>query len=159
MIVAPHQRLIERDPQLRSVLDTISGLPHVHVDLDSFAMVDGSYTGQADIYLGDTSSQVVEFLMQPRPCVFLDNYQTDWRQTNDHGFWACGEVVQRFDRIMAALIDAPSRHDRYLPIQRVYVAAALGDCGPEAPVRAAQVILQGLSQERTSNPRARSATA
>ncbi len=67
VILAPHQRLAEADPQLPQILRDAARHPHVHSDLDSFAMVDGSYTAAADIYLGDTSSQVIEFLAAPAP--------------------------------------------------------------------------------------------
>ena len=31
-----------------------------------------TYTKQADIYLGDVSSQVYEFMLKPRPCIFFN---------------------------------------------------------------------------------------
>ena len=40
-----------------------------------------AYTQRADIYLGDVSSQVYEFLLNPRPCVFLNPRRFDWRET------------------------------------------------------------------------------
>jgi len=76
-ILAPHQRLVETDPAIRAVLGAVAHLSHVHVDLDSFAMVDGSDMAAADIYLGDTSSQVVEYLIRPRPCGFLNSDRID----------------------------------------------------------------------------------
>jgi len=156
VIFAPHQRLVERDPEVRRVLSGVSELPHVHCDLDSFALVDGSYTAAADIYLGDTSSQVVEFLVRPRPCVFLNSQRIDWRATDDHGFWTCGEVVDRFDRIEGALADAQSLHSNYSAIQADFAGASLGDCRGEAPIRAARIILQAVgypSQEATGLPK------
>ena len=103
VILAPHQRLIERAPELRSVLEEVAHLPHVHCDLDSFAMVDGSYTAAADIYLGDTSSQLIEFLMRPRPAVFLDPAARDWQADPSYAMWAAGEVVTALDDVLPAL--------------------------------------------------------
>src|SRR3546814_15777150 len=60
-------------------------------------MDDGSYTAAADIYPGDTSIQVVEFLMQPRPCVFLDPLGVDWHDAPAYAMWAAGEVVTDID--------------------------------------------------------------
>lgn len=155
VILAPHQRLIERDPEVRRVLASVADRPHVHTDLDSFAMVDGSYTAAADIYLGDTSSQVVEFLARPRPCVFLNSQRIDWRATDDHGFWECGEVVDDPERIMGALEDAASLHGYYHAVQTQFAADSLGDCSTEAPMRAAGVVLEAVqaSQETTGRPR------
>jgi CDP-glycerol glycerophosphotransferase (TagB/SpsB family) len=144
VILAPHQRLVEKAPDVREVLAAVSHLGHVHTDLDSFAMVDGSYMGAADVYLGDTSSQVVEFLIRPRPCVFLNPEAIDWRATDDHDFWACGEVVDRLDVLPDALDRAQAEHPRYEAEQRSYAAAQLGDASPEAPYRAARAVITAV---------------
>ena len=140
VIFAPHQRLVEKAPEVREVLAKVASLPHVHVDLDGFALVDGSYTASADIYLGDTSSQVVEFLMRPRPCVFLNAGRVDWRRDPDYGFWTCGEVVDRLDDVFPALVRARSEHVHYRHPQQDYAANALGDASAAAAGRAARVI-------------------
>jgi len=140
VILAPHQRLVEKDPHVRDVLAGVAGLPHVHTDLDSFAMVDGSYMAAADLYLGDTSSQVVEFLIRPRPCVFLNAQGVDWRATEDHGFWQCGQVVDGLDDLPAALGRAFAEQSRYEAAQRGFAAEVLGDASPQATVRAAAAV-------------------
>lgn len=144
VIMSPHQRLVETAPEVRDVLAGVAHLPHVHTDLDSFAMVDGSYMAAADLYLGDTSSQVVEFLIRPRPCVFLNPDRIDWRATDDHGFWECGEVVDRLAALAGALDRAFGEHPRYETIQRGFAADALGDTGPGAADRAAAVVIEAL---------------
>ncbi|MBA2932870.1 hypothetical protein HZF05_02050 [Sphingomonas sp. CGMCC 1.13654] len=144
VILAPHQRLVEKAPEVREVLAAVAHLPHLHTDLDSFAMVDGSYMGAADLYLGDTSSQVVEFLMRPRPCVFLNPERVDWRATDDHDFWACGEVVDRLDALPEALARARAEHPRYQAEQRGFATDALGDASPEAAHRAARAVIAAL---------------
>lgn len=146
VILAPHQRLAEGDPAVAAVLREAAQHPHVHVDLDSPALVDGSYTALADIYLGDTSSQVVEFLAHPRPCVFLNNDAIDWRARDDHGFWQCGEVVDRLDAVWAALERAEAEHPRFRDIQARFAADSLGDTGPEAPYRIARIICDALKR-------------
>ena len=141
VILAPHQRLVEKDPAIRDVLAAVAHLPHVHIDLDSFAMVDGSYMAMADLYLGDTSSQVVEYLMRPRPCVFLNAQGIDWRATDDHDFWECGAVVDRLEMLRPALDRAADVHAGYEPVQRRFAAGSLGDTGPETARAAAEAIL------------------
>lgn len=144
VILAPHQRLVEKDPSIRAVLDDAARLPHVHADLDSFAMVDGSYTAAADLYLGDTSSQVGEFLMRPRPCVFLNPDRIDWRATDDHGFWECGEVVDALPDLAGALDRAFADQPRYLDAQRRYVEEVVGDVSPDSARRAARAVIAAL---------------
>ena len=144
LIFAPHQRLIEGAPALRAFCADLQNRTDVHCDLDSFAMVDGSYTAAADIYLGDTSSQVLEFLMRPRPCVFLNPWQTAWENDPSYAMWVCGDVVSKIDEVLPALARIPEKQARYAPIQAAYAADWLGDTSGAAPARAAAEILNAL---------------
>jgi len=66
VIIAPHVKLARRVPPIHS------DRPHIRVDMGSRHSIDMSYTTSADAYLGDVSSQVYEFLLTPRPCIFLN---------------------------------------------------------------------------------------
>ncbi len=46
-----------------------------------------SYTTAADIYLGDVSSQVYEFLYEPRPCLFLNSHEFAWKSDPNFAHW------------------------------------------------------------------------
>ncbi|MBU3077415.1 hypothetical protein [Sphingomonas quercus] len=140
VILAPHQRLAEKDPAIVALFAGLADLPHVHADLHSFAMVDGSYMRAADLYLGDTSSQVVEFLASPRPCVFLNSHGVDWRAREDHHFWEYGQVIDRLDDLSAALDSAPLQQPRFEAAQRAF-ASRLGEIGDAPAERAAALVL------------------
>ena len=144
LIFAPHQRLVEKDPGVRGVAARLSGRTDVHCDLDSFAMVDGSYTAAADLYLGDTSSQVVEFLMRPRPCVFLDPLGVAWQGDPSYAMWTCGDVITDLERLDGTLAEATARHPGYSDAQRLFAERQLGDTSGAAPARAAREILSAL---------------
>lgn len=144
LILAPHQRLVEKAPEMRDLAARLAGRADVHCDLDSFAMVDGSYTAAADLYLGDTSSQVVEFLMRPRPCVFLDPMGLAWAGDPSYAMWEAGEVVTDIADLDAALARAPERHPAFVQAQERFARAQLGDTSGEAPARAARVILEAV---------------
>ena len=144
LIFAPHQRLAEKAPELHAFATALAGRGGVHVDLDSFAMVDGSYTAAADLYLGDTSSQVVEFLMRPRPCVFLDPQRVAWAGDASYDMWRAGEVVTDPDALLPALERAVAEHPRYVEAQRRFAAESLGDVTGVAPARAAEAVLAVL---------------
>ncbi len=146
LIFAPHQRLVEKAPEVREVAGRLAGRADVHCDLDSFAMVDGSYTAAADLYLGDTSSQVVEFLMRPRPCVFLDPLGVAWGGDPSYAMWEAGEVVTDIVTLDAALARAPERHGAFIDAQERFARAQLGDTSGEAPKRAARVILEAVGK-------------
>lgn len=146
-IFAPHQRLVEGAPEVRSLAESLRGVPHVHCDIDSFAMVDGTYTAAADIYLGDTSSQANEFMMRPRPCVFLDAQAVDWRDDPSYATWGGGEVVRAAEDIIPALERAPARHGEFIEFQRHFAADTLGDISGAGPARAAEAIVAFLGDD------------
>src|SRR3546814_8917128 len=54
-----------------------------------------SYTNSADIYLGDISSQVYEFIRQPKPCLFFNLDRIAWREHGGFAHWHLGQVVER----------------------------------------------------------------
>ena len=126
LIFAPHQRLVERAPEVAEVMREIGDLPHVYCDIDGFAMVDGSYTGVADVYLGDTSSQVIEFLMRPRPCVFLNAGEAAWEGDPNYAMWVCGEVVEDVADVVAAVDRSALRHAVYAAVQAEFAGRSLG---------------------------------
>lgn len=141
VIFAPHQRLVEGAPEVRDIATEFVGRPDVHCDLDSFAMVDGSYTAAADLYLGDTSSQVNEFLMSPRPCVFLNAQGADWRTDPSYANYHAGEVVETIGDLIPALTRAPERHGEFVDFQRFFASDSLGDISGAGAGRAAEIVL------------------
>lgn len=117
LVFAPHVNLFERRAD-RGVLSRFEGLPNVHVDVDGPRLLDLTYASVADLYLGDSSSQLFEVLaLGRRPCVFLDPYGISLGASPDekaarlgtHGLgpllegWRCGEVVTRLEELPDAL--------------------------------------------------------
>src|SRR5205085_183045 len=70
LIFAPHLRLFgSRPAEAIAALAPFREHPGIHIDLgDTTAAIDMTYTRLADVYLGDASSQVYEFLRTPKPC-------------------------------------------------------------------------------------------
>jgi hypothetical protein len=78
-----------------------------------------TYTDRADIYLGDASSQVYEFLRRPRPCVFLNTHHLAWRNDPNFAHWRAGPVIDDPADLGAALAQARQNHESvYRPIQQ-----------------------------------------
>lgn len=144
LIFAPHQRLVERAADVAPLCEELGANPNVYCDFTTFATVDGSYTAAADLYLGDTSSQLVEFLIRPRPAVFLDAQGTEWRTDPAYDMWRTGEVLTDPDALLATLDRAPAAHPRYLDAQRSLAAELLGPLDGRSAERAAAVILAAL---------------
>jgi hypothetical protein len=150
VILSPHQRLVERAPEICAVLSQVAGLQHVHADLDSFATVDGSYTAVADLYVGDTSSQLIEYLTNPRPAVFLNAQRRRWADDPAYAMWRAGEVVEDLRDLLSGIARAPARHAEFAAVQHDIAATALGDASGAGALRAAAAILRVLA---TTDPR------
>ena len=63
----------------------------VIIDLGSERSLDMTYSRAADIYAGDVSSQVYEFLDRPKPCVFLNAHGIEWRDNPNFPNWDLGD--------------------------------------------------------------------
>lgn len=144
LIFAPHQRLVERAENVSAICNRLATNDHVNCDFTSFATVDGSYTAAADIYLGDTSSQIVEFLIRPRPSIFLNAHQTTWQGDPAYDMWRTGAVVDDLAALMPALDEAQHLHPSFINAQRQLVADQLGVIDGHAAERAATAILEAV---------------
>ena len=121
---------------------------NIVVDLGSPASTDMTYTEAADIYLGDVSSQVYEFLRRPRPCVFLDPRRRAWEGDADFLHWRAGPVVNDVDHLEAALDAAQAEYaTRYAPIQRELFAYTFDLTATPSSQRAAAAILAMLNDD------------
>jgi len=127
-IFAPHIRLFENHTKAQlSDIEAFAEYDNIHVDLGSEKSCDMTYTRGAGIYLGDVSSQVYEFLTEPKPCVFLTNSSTDWKDNPDFAHWKYGPVCHSIDDVMAALTQASKDHPSYMQAQISGCLAAKGD--------------------------------
>ena len=141
LVFAPHIRLFEgaeaKDiPSLAPFLDC----PAIHVDLGSVAAIDMTYTRAADVYLGDASSQVYEFLRVRKPCLFLNSHHVEWRRDESYHHWTFGPVVDAADDILAAIDEARRRHGEYLRAQDDGFNRTFDLAGDSSSRRAARAI-------------------
>jgi hypothetical protein len=141
LVVAPHVQLFKpASTATRAEIEALAIPGRIRIDLGSLDSLDMSYTDAADIYLGDVSSQVYEFLSRPRPCVFLNVGGASWRNDPNFACWRLGEVADGIDDLLATVRKAQGNHAAVLPAQREAVRGALGDDWNAAPVRAAALI-------------------
>jgi len=129
--------------------------PNIHVDLGSPALTDMTYTNMADIYLGDVSSQVYEFLRNPRPCVFLNVHGVKHRADPNYAHWQSGPVIASAADLGSALEKARAEHDTsYRAIQQSLFDYTFDLTDTPSSVRAARTILQllGLGAASSTAP-------
>lgn len=146
LILAPHIRLPRFDRDFERRVAPYRACPNIHIDATSFSLVDQTYLDGADIYLGDGSSQVVEFAERPRPVLFLNPDRIDWRADPRFTHWTMGDVVTDIAALDRALAQADDRHRHYAPIQRDYVERMMGPDDRRASIRAADVIAALLAE-------------
>jgi len=152
LIFAPHTRLYQRALRHGArPLGRYRECPHIHIDTGSEASIDMTYTMAADIYLGDVSSQLYEFLRRPRPCVFLDAHDVaDWGESPSHRHWRAGEVIRSADALLPAIDRARRDMDGYRPIQQRLFDDSFSETETPASDRAADAIAEaaGLSRNK-----------
>lgn len=134
VIIAPHTKLARKGPPIAS------SAPHIRVDMGSRRSIDMSYTMSADVYLGDVSSQVYEYLIQPRPCIFLN---LDHRDGSGDAFahWKLGQVIERVDALPDALSRANDLQPTYVAAQKAAMQQSIDLSPVPASQRQADLIL------------------
>ena len=146
LIFAPHVRLFDPPTAAdRALFERWSGHPNLLIDPGSERSIDMSYTGAADLYLGDVSSQVAEFVCEPRPCLFLNAHGVNWRADANYRFWAMGDVLDSVDALEASIDQAFARRPQYHEAQQAYVIETFDlPPGRRSAQRAAEAILAFL---------------
>lgn len=152
LVVAPHVMLAKRRIHAsvehrilrwrRDIARRYRGLPHIRVDMGSEASVDMTYTRGADIYLGDASSQIYEWIARPRPAIFLNAAHVAWQDNPDFAHWRLGEVIDDVGDLPAALGRAVQAPDRYRAAQEAAFAATFSRTEQPASRRAAAAIVE-----------------
>ena len=150
LIVAPHVKLYRRrSERSRTKLRRMSDQT-ILVDPSSPRLLDNSYTEAADIYVGDVSSQVVEFLARPRPCVFLNAHRVEWQDDPHYALWKLGEVIEDPAELMPAIERAPHLHGQYAALQADFASQALGDTSERSVRVSADAIEQFVREWQAS---------
>lgn len=144
-IVAPHLRLRGKGRHLFDKLSQLSQAPNLKFDGGSLHSINMDYTRTADIYVGDVSSQVYEFLQTPKPCVFLNAHDADWRDNPFYRHWAFGGVARSAEEALTLIRSAKAEHSRFLAQQAAGFAAAINSGSESASARAALVIQKFLA--------------
>lgn len=147
LIFAPHVMLFQRKLlasvehrmlRFRQRIDPrFAALDHIHIDTGSSRSVDMTYTAAADIYLGDVSSQIYEFIQKPRPAIFLNSHGAEWQGNANYEHWTFGPVLDDLSGLGAALEAVSPLSDAYRQAQTRAFAYSfdMDDC--ESPAKRA----------------------
>ena len=155
LIFAPHVMLFER--RLALSIDKLRldrpgrigaqyrDAPNILIDLGSSASTDMTYTLAADVYLGDVSSQVYEFIQTPRPCIFLNSHHIDYWDNPNYRHWQAGQVISSPDELGPALREALANPEANGPAQRRLFDESFDITGEPSSERAARAIMRFLN--------------
>jgi hypothetical protein len=134
-IVAPHIKL-------RGGSDVRVETPNILIDRGSSRSIDMSYTQQADVYIGDVSSQVYEFILTPRPCIFLNFDRRNWVDDPSFAHWKFGQVIEAVEDLEPALSRAAALQPGFEAEQRRMLSRSLDRAGQSGSERQAKAILE-----------------
>ena len=159
LIFAPHIMMFERpivfttDKLRMAVPGRLSrkyfDAPNIHIDLGSAASTDMSYTNVADIYLGDASSQIYEFLRTPRPCVFMNTHKHDYSNDPNFAHWQAGPVIDTPELLDRALAHSLTNHEAYYaPIQQSLFDYTFNLNNKPSAIRAAHAVVDLVARKR-----------
>ena len=152
LILSPHIVLFKRRLRHRApkVPKDYFNLPNMLIDLDSPSLADMTYTLYSDIYLGDVSSQVYEFIIKPRPCIFLNAHRIRWQDDPAYLHWKLGQVVETVEEMAQALRKAFSVQKDFEPIQRrLFSYTFYSEPGSTAAQRGARAIAEFINKRDT----------
>lgn len=146
LVFAPHVRAVEDlSARERRALEALAEPDRIIVDLGSPALFDMRYVLATDLYLGDMSSQLYEFLVRPRPVAFINAHGVDWRGNARYAGWHLGEVADGTAGLLEVIDRAFACHAEKVALQEQAVAFAFGDF-QGATTRAADIVLEFLQQ-------------
>ncbi len=116
--------------------------PNIHIDTGSSASVDMTYTRSADVYLGDVSSQVYEFLIRPRPCIFLNSHAAKWKNNANYKHWNLGPVIDSLSSLDRLLSCSPiASHEQFIDRQLMAARETFDTTEVASSTRAANAIV------------------
>ena len=150
LIFAPHVMLFNKvkNPIGKKYYNAMNIL----IDYNSEALMDMTYTINSDIYIGDVSSQIYEFLYKPRPCVFLNPHSFSWKNDPSFRMWNLGDVVNEFVDFKAIINNAVKNHGQYIKQQVDFMESMFSQSDVPASKRAAKAMVDFLEQSMGGDP-------
>jgi len=149
LIFAPHINLFQKvgGDDAKQIDPKYYDCKHIHIDLGSPNSVDMIYTNKADVYLGDVSSQVYEFIIRPRPCIFMNTEKVAYKEEETYRFWKCGDVIETVLELDNSLKNRVENFTKYKETQEQITAQNYyTEDGSTASERAANAIITFLDK-------------
>lgn len=154
LIFSPHVLLFKRSFGRGARLPKkYKNRENVLIDQGSRHSIDMTYMNAADIYVGDVSSQIYEFLQRPRPCIIFDDTKKLAHQSDVYPHVKFGQIVDNVHDMDLSLRTSEEEHKNYISVQKnsfanTFEAIKDGTAG----TRGAEIIANFLLHEKI-NPK------
>ncbi|MEZ4795892.1 MAG: CDP-glycerol glycerophosphotransferase family protein [Flavobacteriaceae bacterium] len=151
LIFAPHINLFQTKGgfKVSSIPEKFKTAKHFLIDTGSEESVNMTYILNSDVYLGDVSSQVFEFIIKPRPCIFLNPTHENYKNDYNFRFWQCGDVINSVEYLKNCLKDYEYNFTAYKAIQQeISTNNFYFEEGSTASERAAKAIIRYLDKAK-----------
>ena len=123
---------------------------NILVDLDGVYGIDGTYCDIADVYIGDVSGIVTEWISRkPRPCVFINAHSHDWIQDSSYESWNCGVVIENVSDLETVLKSSLGKN-KYVNLQENFSARMIYQGKQSASEQTAKYIKEFLYSKHKS---------
>ncbi len=115
---------------------------NIVVDFGSKFSTNGTYLSISDMYIGDVSSMVYEFIARkPKPCIFFNAHDIEWQNNPDYKFWNFGTVFNTFSEFKENFKSAIN-DKKTLEFQKENIKKYIEITDEKSSVRAAKEILK-----------------
>lgn len=118
---------------------------NIIIDFGSDFSTDGTYLNNSDLYIGDVSSMVYEFIaFKQRPCLFLNAHNVAWKENVDYRFWDYGPVVESEEEFELKFTESLS-DEKFIDIQKSRIKEYFDISDTISSKRASKAILSVLN--------------
>ncbi len=141
LVFAPHIKVF--DGRKPSALNKYHQYPNIIIDVCSNKLMDATYTKAADVYIGDVSSQVYEFLyFGLKPTIFLNGFnKKHWEGSPSLQMWKTGTVVDETGGFSQAIEFAEQSHIDFINVQRDLIERKFSRTDVRPGLRGARAII------------------
>jgi hypothetical protein len=116
------------------------------IDWSSIHQVNFDYMRKADIYLGDTSSSIYEWLYFDKPMIFYNSHNVDWEDKPFFDFWHWGYVVNNLEDLTERLNSIIKGSDPFKTVRRENKNYVFGEVDGKASYRTALKLYRYLKE-------------
>jgi len=123
LIFAPHSYLSKKHIFIERHFSKYHSYSNIHLDFGSEALADMTYAVNSDIYIGDVSSQAIEFILyKERPMFFIDCKKIRNSSKLNILSWELGEIVENFQQLERKIKNPNEHFIKYKNKQKEFIS-------------------------------------